>query len=382
MRLRTFLIAAALVGVFVFLTSRHNSPVRTLWTDRGPAWTGPSVAYSAGLSSDETNNVEIYKASKESVVYITSTVYQRDFFFGVQAVQGLGSGFLINAEGQILTNFHVISGSSDVEVTMPPDQSRYKARILHRDPAHDLALIQIEPKKKLTAFLKLGDSDGLQVGQKVLAIGNPFGLAGTLTTGIVSSLHRKIQSEERSDLEDMIQTDAAINSGNSGGPLLDSQGNVIGINTAIYGPNGGSVGIGFAIPINRAKVMLGDFKSGRQPASSTIGVSTYLVSPDWAEALKLPRSGGLLIGRVNRGTPASAAGLRGATQQARLGNYLVPVGGDLITAVDGKKVEEENAITKAVAQKHAGDTLDLTIWRDGRSMNVKVTLAEQGDGVL
>jgi len=382
MKLRTFLIALALVGAFVVLTSRQNSPVRNLWTDRGATWTGPSVAYSAGLSPDETNNIDIYKASKESVVYITSTVYQRDFFFGVQAVQGLGSGFLINADGQILTNFHVISGSSDVEVTMPPDQSRYKAKILHRDPAHDLALIQIEPKKKLTSFLKLGDSDGLQVGQKVLAIGNPFGLAGTLTTGIVSSLHRKIQSEERGDLEDMIQTDAAINSGNSGGPLLDSQGNVIGINTAIYGPNGGSVGIGFAIPINRAKVMLGDFKSGKLPASSTIGVSTYLVSGDWAEALKLPRSGGLLIGRVNRGTPASAAGLRGATQQARLGNYLVPIGGDLITAVDGKKVEEENTITKAVTQKHAGDTLDLTIWRDGRSMDVKVILAAQGDGVL
>jgi len=383
MRLRTFLIAAALVGVFVFLTSSQNSSVRTFLTDRGPVWTGPSVAYSAGLSSDENNNIDIYKASKESVVYITSTTYQRDFFFGVQAVQGLGSGFLINADGQILTNFHVISGSSDVEVTMPPDQSRYKAKILHRDPAHDLALIQIEPKKKLTAFLKLGDSEGLQVGQKVLAIGNPFGLAGTLTTGIVSSLHRKIQSEERgSDLEDMIQTDASINSGNSGGPLLDSQGNVIGINTAIYGPNGGSVGIGFAIPINRAKVMLGDFKSGKRPASSAIGVTTYLMQGDLAEALRLPASGGLLIARVNGRSPASIAGLRGATQQARLGNYLVPIGGDLITAVDGKKVEEENAITKAVAQKHAGDTLDLTIWRDGHSMNVKVTLAEQGDGVL
>ncbi len=231
----------------------------------------------AGLSPDETNNIDIYAASKESVVYINSTVYQRDFFFGVQAVQGLGSGFLINADGQILTNYHVISGSSDVEVTMPPDQSRYRAKVLHRDQGHDLALIQIEPKKKLTSFLKLGDSDNLQVGQKVLAIGNPFGLAGTLTTGIVSSLHRKIQSEERSDLEDMIQTDAAINSGNSGGPLLDSQGFVIGINTAIYGPNGGSVGIGFAMPINRAKGMLAISNPDDGSASSTIGVSTYLV---------------------------------------------------------------------------------------------------------
>ena len=381
MRLRTLWIAVALVSVFVFLTSRRNS-VRTFLRDAGPVWSGPTVAQSAGLSADETNNIEIYKASKESVVYITSVVYQRDFFFGVQAVQGVGSGFLINADGQILTNYHVISGSSDVEVTMPPDQSRYKARILMRDRAHDLALIQIEPKKKLPAFLKLGDSDNLQVGQKVLAIGNPFELAGTLTTGIVSSLHRKIQSEDRGDLEDMIQTDAAINAGNSGGPLLDSQGYVIGINTAIYGPNGGSIGIGFAMPINRAKVMLGDFKSGRRAASSAIGVTTYLIPADWADALRLPRTGGLLIGRVTRGTPASAAGLRGATQQVRVGNYLIPVGGDFITAVDGKRVEEEDAITRAVALKHAGDTLNLTIWRDGRTMEVKVTLAEQGDGVL
>jgi S1-C subfamily serine protease len=276
----------------------------------------------------------------------------------------------------------VISGSSDVEVTMPPDQSRYKARILMRDHGHDLALIQIDPKKKLTSFLKLGDSDNLQVGQKVLAIGNPFGLAGTLTTGIVSSLHRKIQGEDQADMEDMIQTDAAINSGNSGGPLLDSQGSVIGINTAIYGPNGGSVGIGFAMPINRAKAMLGDFRSGKRPASSTIGVSTYLISGDWADALHLPRTGGLLIGQVARGSPAGVAGLRGGTQVVRIGNGLLRVGGDLITAVDGKKVEEENAITRAVALKHAGDSLDLTVWRDGRTMDVKVTLAEQDEGVL
>jgi S1-C subfamily serine protease len=380
MRLRVFLIAAAIVGAFVFLTNRQVSPIRTFLPDSGPAWSGPVIA--AGLSSDETNNIEIYKAAKDSVVYITSIVYQRDFFFGVQEMKGLGSGFLINSEGQILTNFHVVSGSSDVEVTMPPDQSRYKARVLMRDQAHDLALIQIDPKKKLSAFLRLGDSDALQVGQKVLAIGNPFGLAGTLTTGIVSSLHRKIQSEDRGDLEDMIQTDAAINSGNSGGPLLDSQGNVIGINTAIYGPNGGSVGIGFAMPINRAKGMLEDFRSGRRPASTIIGVTTYSISGDWAEALRLPRTGGLLIGRVSPRTPAAAAGLRGATQQVRVGNYLVPAGGDLITAVDGKRVEEQDAVTRAIARKHAGDALNLTIWRDGRSMDVKVTLSPQGDEIL
>src|SRR5690349_20999842 len=367
MKLRTFLIAAVLVGGFVYLTSRQNSPVRTFWQDRGPVWTAPVTA--AGLSADETNNIEIYKASRESVVYITSTTYQRDFFFGVQAVQGLGSGFLINADGQILTNYHVISGSSDVEVTMPPDQSRYKARVLMRDQGHDLALIQIEPKKKLTSFLKLGDSDGLQVGQKVLAIGNPFGLAGTLTTGIVSSLHRKIQGEDQADMEDMIQTDAAINSGNSGGPLLDSSGNVIGINTAIYGPSGGNIGIGFAMPINRAKLMLEDFRSGKRPASTAIGVTTLSISGDWTQALRFP-SDGLLITQVRPGSPASRAGLRGPTQRVRVGNYIVPVGGDLVVAVDGKKVEEENAIARAITRKHAGETLDLTVWRDGRNVDV------------
>ena len=380
MRLRTFLIAAVLVGAFVFLTSRRNSPIRTFLEDRGPGWSGPTVAHSAGLSADENNNIEIYKAAKDSVVYITSTVYQRDFFFGVQEVQGLGSGFLINGEGQILTNYHVISGSSDVEVTLP-DQSRYKARVLNRDRAHDLALIQIDPKKKLSTFLRLGDSDALQVGQKVLAIGNPFGLAGTLTTGIVSSLHRKIQNEERGDLEDMIQTDAAINSGNSGGPLLDSQGNVIGINTAIYGPSGGSVGIGFAMPINRAKLMLEDFRSGKRPASTAIGVTTLSISGDWTQALRLP-SDGLLITRVVPGSPASRAGLHGPTQRVRVGNYLIPVGGDLVVAVDGKKVQEENAIARTITQKHAGETLSLTIYRDGRMMDVKITLPAQGEDVL
>jgi S1-C subfamily serine protease len=380
MRLRTFLIAAVLVGVFVFLTSRRNSPIRTFLEDRGPGWSGPTVAHSAGLGADETNNIEIYKAAKDSVVYITSTVYQRDFFFGVQEVQGLGSGFLINSDGQILTNYHVISGSSDVEVTLP-DQTRYKARVLNRDRSHDLALIQIDPKKKLSAFLRLGDSDALQVGQKVLAIGNPFGLAGTLTTGIVSSLHRKIQSEDRGDLEDMIQTDAAINSGNSGGPLLDSQGNVIGINTAIYGPSGGNIGIGFAMPINRAKLMLEDFRSGKRPASTAIGVTTLSISGDWTQALRFP-SDGLLITQVRPGSPASRAGLRGPTQRVRVGNYIVPVGGDLVVAVDGKKVEEENAIARAITRKHAGETLDLTVWRDGRNVDVKVILPAQGDDVL
>jgi S1-C subfamily serine protease len=285
----------------------------------------------------------------------------------------MGSGFLVNEDGEILTNNHVISGSSQIEVTLP-DQSRYKARALIRLTNNDLALIKIEPKKKLR-YLHLGDSDGLQVGQKVMAIGNPFGfLQGTLTVGVVSSLGRTIQNENGPPLEGMIQTDAAINSGNSGGPLLDSQGNVVGINTAIYGPNGGNVGIGFAMPINRAKAMLDDFRAGRKPAR--LGVSTVFVGGDLAEALRLPSSGGLLIQQVARGSAAERAGLRGASDAVVVGNAQLGVGGDLITEIDGKPVSEQDAIIRILSRKHAGDTMDMKVYRSGKTVNLKVTLSE------
>src|SRR5260370_15559288 len=290
MRFRTLLLAVWLFCGFVYFTARSDSPLRRAVSDT-PLWSGHSTARSAGLGSDELNNIEIYKAAKDCVVYITSTVYQRTIFFDLVPQKELGSGFLINADGQILTNFHVVSGSSQVEVTLP-DQSRFHARILTRNRANDVALIQIDPKKKLT-HLNLGDSERLQVGQKVLAIGNPFGFAGTLTTGVVSSLGRDIPTENNQTLEGMIQTDASINSGNSGGPLLDSQGNVLGINTATYGPNGGIVEIGFAMPINRAKMLLEDFRTGRKPAR--LGVSTVYIAGDPALALRLPASRGLLI---------------------------------------------------------------------------------------
>lgn len=370
MRIRTLIIAAALVGAFVFYTTRPDSLLRKALTgNSGPLWSGPTVAHSAGLGSDELNNIDVYKNAKDSVVYITSTVYQQTWFFEVVPQRELGSGFMINPDGQILTNNHVISGSAQVEVTLP-DQSRYKAQILVRDRNNDLALIKIDPKKKLP-YLQLGDSDRLQVGQKVLAIGNPFGLQGTLTTGIVSAVGRPIQSEN-GQLEGMIQTDAAINSGNSGGPLLDSQGNVIGINTAIYGPNGGNVGIGFAMPINRAKGVLDDFRAGRKPAR--LGVSTILVKGDLAQALQLPVSGGLLIQEVVRGSAAQDAGLRGGREVVLVGNARLIVGGDLIVAIDGKAVTEGDAVTKTLARKHAGDVIEMTVYRGGKNVNLKVTL--------
>ena len=378
MRLRTLILAAAIIGGFVYF-ARPKSFLRSPeGAVQGPLWTGPSVTRGAGLGSDEVNNIDIYKAASPSVAYITSTVYRQTFFYGLQAAKDLGSGFVINANGEILTNFHVINGSQQVEVTLP-DQSKYKATILVRDRVNDLALIKIEPKKKLT-YLNLGDSDHLQVGQKVLAIGNPFGFDGTLTTGVVSSLGRTIEAENNHKMEGMIQTDASINSGNSGGPLLDSQGSVIGINTAIYGPNGGSVGIGFALPINRAKTLLDDFRAGRKQAR--LGVQTVYVVGDVAQALELPTAGGLLVQEVAAGSSAEAAGLRGARRMVLIGNQEVGIGGDFITAIDGKQVTEIDAVTRSLMNKHPGDVLNLTVFRGGRSIDVKVKLGEATDDQL
>ena len=378
MKTRILFITALIVGGFVLVTSRDrlnlNRLIRPVQEAGGRIWSGPSAVRGAGLTSDEVNNIEIYRSAREATVYITSTVYRRTIFWEQYPVRDLGSGFIIDGSGRILTNHHVISGSNQVEVTLP-DQTKYKAEVLVRDPQDDLALIQISPKKKLP-FLTLGDSDKLQVGQKVLAIGNPFGLELTLTTGVVSSLGRSISAGERGEqqLEGMIQTDAAINSGNSGGPLLDSQGNVIGINTAIYGPNGGNVGIGFALPIARAKAMLDDYQAGKSFRRARLGVVVVYIAGDLAEALELPKEGGLLVQEVAPNSPADSAGVRGARQLVVIGNAQVGVGGDLIVAVDGKPVDRQDAISRALARKRAGDMLDLTVFRGGRRVNIKVRL--------
>jgi len=378
MRLRVLLITALLVGGFLYITSKtdwgRHRILQPISHATGPIWSGPSAVRGAGLSSDEMNNIEIYKAAHLATVNITSTVYRRTIFWEVYPSKDQGSGFLISDDGKILTNSHVVANEQQLEVTLS-DQSRYKARLLSRDPANDVALLQISPRKKL-AVLRLGDSDALQVGQKVLAIGNPFGLEGTLTTGIVSSLGRTIRGENDQTLEGLVQTDAAINPGNSGGPLLDSAGNVVGINTAILGPNGGNVGIGFAMPINRAKLMLDDFQAGRK--RPRLGVSVVPVAGDYADALSLPNQGGLLIQEVEAGSPAARAGLRGGKEDVQIGNSQLKVGGDLIVAIDGKPIDREDAISRSLARKRAGDTVELTIYRAGRTMNVRVKLGEEG----
>jgi len=356
-----------------WLTARADWRLRTLTAPlfrHALQWSEPAAVHGAGLTPEEQNNIDIYKSGQPATVYITSTTVRRDFFYQPVASQSLGSGFLINDEGFILTNFHVISGSSKIQVTLS-DQSQYYATALDTDRSDDLALIKIALKKK-AQFLKLGDSDRIQVGQKVLAIGNPFGLEGTLTVGVVSSIGRAIDGENEQRLEGMIQTDAAINGGNSGGPLLDSSGSVIGINTAILGRT--NMGIGFALPINRAKALLDDYKAGRVTERPKVGITTEYVAGDLADALGLPRRGGLLVQQLIRGSSEEAAGIRPANQIVAIGNVELGIGGDLIVAIDGKAVDREDALVRAISQKRVGDTIHLTIYRNGTAMNVPVKL--------
>jgi len=381
MRPRTLVLTLLLVAGFWLVTERGNWNLRQLIqpiSQSGRLWSDPVTAHGSGFGADEQNNIDIYKINRLATVNITSIVYQRDFFFQVFPQKGIGSGFIINEDGEIVTNNHVISGSRNITVTLS-DKKPYPATIIGIDRQSDLAILRIHAGHKLP-FVRLGNSDNLVVGQKVLAIGNPFGLEGTLTTGIVSSLGRSLQSEDGEPLEGLIQTDAAINPGNSGGPLLDSSGNVIGINTAIYGSQtasgeAGSIGIGFAMPINRAKERLDEYQTTGKISHPVLGVSqTLFVQGDLAEQLDMPSSGGLLIEGVDEGSPAAAAGLRGPNRMVRAGMYRLGIGGDLIIAIDGKPVTAQDALRRAMNQKRPAENMVLTIYRGNRTMKVTVTL--------
>jgi len=340
-----------------------------------PFWTEADST----LTGDELSNIEIYNRASPATVHITSTVLQRNWFLEVYPSESTGSGFLIDADGRILTNFHVIQGSAELEVNPlaeDDDGNSYKATVLATDPANDLALIQIRPEAPMP-FLALGDSDGVKVGQKVLAIGNPFGLEGTLTTGVISSTGRSIQ-DRSGVLKDLIQTDAAINPGNSGGPLLDSSGNVIGVNTAIYGPSG-NIGIGFAMPINRAKALLRFVKGGAQPPQD-MGVEGLFLTRRWSRALRLPTTG-YLVTDVAKGSAAAAAGVRGASREIIVGNYRVPWGGDVIIEIDGAAVTNRSTMQQALSLKLAGDTVSLRVLRDSEELELTVTLRGRNIGV-
>lgn len=386
MRPRTLVLTLVFAGAFWFATSHGQWNLRQIvkpLSNNQKLWSDPVTAHGSGFEPDEQNNIDIYRKYRSATVNVKSKVLERDFFY-VYPKTGLGSGFIINDNGEIVTNFHVIDGSRDISVTLSggPDHKEYKATVLGFRRRDDLALLKINAGRKLP-FVHLGDSEAVEVGQKVLAIGNPFGFEGTLTTGIVSSLGRNVPGENGAMMEGLIQTDAAINPGNSGGPLLDSRGDVIGINTMILGSRvgndeSGSIGIGFAMPINRAKSMLEEYRSTGQISRPVLGVTeTYPVSGDFADALELPTSGGLLIQNVDDGSPAARAGIKGPTRAVRVGIFgqvRIGIGGDLITAIDGKQVETQDALTRAVEQKKPGDKIELTLYRDGKTRKITVAL--------
>lgn len=357
--------AAAAVAVVDRLGNRLQ-PGTAAFTENAPAGvTDPTSA------TDEQNNIEIYRSLSPGVVNIHSTSYARDFFGYVEPQEGSGSGSILDQEGHILTNNHVVEGAQKLGVSFG-GQKNYAAKIVGRDPDTDLAVIKLleTPREGLTV-VPLGDSDKLVVGQKVLAIGNPFGMDRTLTTGVISGLQRPIRARNNRQIEGAIQTDASINPGNSGGPLLDSHGRMIGINSQILSPSGGSVGMGFAVPVNIAKRVVPQLIRTGQVIRPKLGITTRNV-----EAIKnqvdLPVSEGVLIWQLAPGEAAANAGLRGLTQTEDGEVEL----GDIIVAVDGQKVANADGLFRELDKHKVGDMVSVEIVRNGKRMTVPVRLTQ------
>ncbi len=329
------------------------------------------------ITEDERNNIAVYEKVADGVVNVTSTTIQMDFFFNAFPTQGSGSGSIIDPKGHILTNYHVVADAQKLEVTLG-DGSKWPAKLVGSDPDNDLAVIKIEAPREKLKVIPMGDSRNLRIGQKVLAIGNPFGLQRTLTTGIISSLGRTIRSEVGTLMEDIIQTDAAINPGNSGGPLLNSEGEIIGINSAIISPSGGSVGIGFAIPVNTAKRVTPELIAKGYVSYPWIGATIQTLIPEIAKFLKLNKvERGAMIAEVAKGGPADRAGLKGGDQRVQVGNLIVIAGGDIVVKADQHDVKTNDELIRYIRDKKPGDAILLNVFRKGKFEDVKVTLGER-----
>ena len=381
MKLRHFVLVVLLVGGFWYLTAHlpsnlsrisffgmhgSDSPLQLTEAEAAPAY-----------DADELNNISVYKRVLPSVVNITSTTLVFNFFYGAVPQQGQGSGFILDRAGHVLTNFHVVEGANRGIKVQLSNKLSYSAKVIGTDKVHDIALLQIDAPNLQP--VTLADSSNLAVGQEVYAIGNPFGLTGTMTRGIISSI-RSIRNGDGAPIEDAIQTDAAINPGNSGGPLLNSRGEVIGINTMIAS-NGAdqSSGIGFAIPINTAKAVLGDLTRYGRVKRPSLGIVSYAIGPDLAEQMGLAADYGVLIQRVIPGGAADRAGLHGGNEQAYVGNTPIMLGGDLIVAIDGQQITNPQDISAIMDKHQAGDTISVTVLRGRKQMTLKLVLGEAGE---
>lgn len=362
------LCAAAGVAVLDRISSRLQ-PSSSAFSEKAPAGiTDPSTG------TDENNNIEIYRAVAPGVVNISSTSYARDFFGFVEPREGSGSGSILDSEGNILTNYHVVEGAQKLSVSLG-GQKTYAAKLVGGDPDTDLAVIRLieKPREPLT-IVSLGDSDKLAVGQKVLAIGNPFGLDRTLTTGVISGLQRPIRARNNRLIEGAIQTDASINPGNSGGPLLDSHGRVIGINSQILSPSGASAGVGFAIPVNIAKRIVPQLVSFGTVRRPRLGISTRDVGA-LRNQVEMPVADGVLIWEVAPGGAAANAELQGLTQTENGDVEL----GDIIVGIDGDKVANADDLSRILDKHQLGETVRVEVVRNGKRVTVAVRLTEAPD---
>jgi S1-C subfamily serine protease len=376
MKMRRILLVVLLVGGFWYLTTHlpavmghlslakvANSSLQLTEAQAAPAF-----------DAEEQNNIAVYKRVSPAVVNITSKSLVFNFFYGTVPQEGQGSGFVLDKAGHVLTNYHVVEGANRGVQVMLSNKRPYAAKVIYTDKMHDLALLQIDAPNLQP--VTLADSSELSVGQKVYAIGNPFGLSGTMTRGIISSI-RSIKNADGAPIEDAIQTDAAINPGNSGGPLLNSRGEVIGINTMIAS-NGAdqSSGIGFAIPINTAKAVLADLARYGRVKRPSLGITSFAIGPDLASQMGLAVDSGVLVQQVIPGGAAERAGIHGGNQQAYVGNTPILLGGDLIVAIDGRQVTDPQDINGIMDKHQAGDAITVTFYRGRRQMTLKLALGE------
>jgi len=333
-------------------------------------------------TQDETQNITVYQKANEAVVNITTEIVGINWFLEpVPQEGGSGSGSIIDTRGYIVTNSHVISDAVKIFVSLS-DGSQYEGKVIGVDRENDIAVLKFDPPKNtLLKTIPFGESGGLKVGQKVLAIGNPFGLERTLTTGIVSALGRPIKTEAGTIIKDMIQTDTAINPGNSGGPLLDTQGRMIGINTMIYSTSGSNAGIGFAIPVNTAKRVVSELIQFGMVRRGSIDAELVQLNPAISNYARLSTDKGLLVSKVGPGSNAEKAGLKGGADAVRYGSgnssSVIFLGGDVITSIAGVKVESLTDYYSALESKKPGETVEITVLRGKQQISLKITLAER-----
>jgi S1-C subfamily serine protease len=375
---------AALLGAFDSDTTTVAVP--------GPAATVSAqvpVTETTGKASGKALTVnEIYRRGAPGVVQVTATQVVStpnvDPFFGFpfpsqQQAEALGSGFVIDKAGHIVTNYHVVEGARSVDVSFSNNES-IKAKVVGSDPSTDIAVLQVDAHSRALTPLSLGNSDTVRVGDSVVAIGNPFGYDRTVTAGIVSALQRVIQAPNSYSIDHVIQTDAALNKGNSGGPLLNALGDVIGVNSQIStGGSGstGNVGIGFAVPINTVKTVVAQIEKTGHAEHPFLGISAQAVSKSAAKLFRLPVSHGLLVARVQPGSGAAKAGLRAGTQSATLAGETYPLGGDLIASVDGMQLYSVEQLRDAIGEKKPGDKVKLAVYRGDQQRTVTVELGRQ-----